>query len=144
MQIHTDVVGSAVAFGYGSSPSFTETMRIKGNGNLQVVGNVTAAKFLGDGSGLTIGNKLDTSGGTMTGALTINPGLLKVQANHNDTTPNIAAFFAQNLTQGIGIGYNRIAAVGNNADQDILLVPKGNGNVGIGTVNPSPSPDQGQ
>jgi hypothetical protein len=35
LQIHTDVSGSDIAFGYGTSGSFTENMRIKGNGVLQ-------------------------------------------------------------------------------------------------------------
>jgi hypothetical protein len=38
MQIHTDISGSDIAFGYGSSGSFTETMRMKGNKNL-ILGN---------------------------------------------------------------------------------------------------------
>ncbi len=32
MQIHSDVAGSDIAFGYGSSTAFVERMRIKGNG----------------------------------------------------------------------------------------------------------------
>ena len=49
LRIHTDVAGSDVAFGYGSSSSFTETMRIKGTGNLEVAGTVTARGLvLGD------------------------------------------------------------------------------------------------
>ena len=39
MQIHTDVAEADIAFGYGSSSSFTETMRIKGNGALSINGN---------------------------------------------------------------------------------------------------------
>jgi hypothetical protein len=35
LQIHTDGAGADIAFGYGSSSSFTEQMRIKGNGVLQ-------------------------------------------------------------------------------------------------------------
>jgi len=35
LQIHTDISASDIAFGYGSSASFFETMRIKGNGILQ-------------------------------------------------------------------------------------------------------------
>jgi len=35
LQIHTDISASDIAFGYGSSSSFFETMRIKGNGILQ-------------------------------------------------------------------------------------------------------------
>ncbi len=36
LQIHSDVVGSDVAFGYGSSASFTEVMRVKGSGNVGI------------------------------------------------------------------------------------------------------------
>jgi len=35
-QIHTDRSASDIAFGYGSSGSLTETMRIKGNGNVGI------------------------------------------------------------------------------------------------------------
>ncbi len=35
LQIHTDISAADIAFGYGSSSSFFETMRIKGNGILQ-------------------------------------------------------------------------------------------------------------
>ena len=36
LQIHSNDFLSDIAFGYGSSSSFTETMRIKGNGNLGI------------------------------------------------------------------------------------------------------------
>ncbi len=36
LQIHTDGSESNIAFGYGSSASFTERMRIKGNGNVGI------------------------------------------------------------------------------------------------------------
>ncbi len=36
LQIHSDLVGSDIAFGYGSSGSFTEGFRIKGNGNVGI------------------------------------------------------------------------------------------------------------
>ena len=53
MQIHTDVAAADIAFGYGSSSSFTETMRIKGNGALSINGNTgTAGQILqSNGSG---------------------------------------------------------------------------------------------
>ncbi|GKS69030.1 hypothetical protein W03_10340 [Nitrosomonas sp. PY1] len=65
--------------------------------------------------------------------LHIESGELRIKASHNETTADIAAFYANNLAQGIGIGYNRIQAIGNNKDQDILLEPKGTGSVSIGT-----------
>lgn len=40
LQLHTDIATADIAFGYGSSASFTETMRIKGNGNLLVTGDM--------------------------------------------------------------------------------------------------------
>ncbi|NUQ47853.1 MAG: tail fiber domain-containing protein, partial [Phycisphaerae bacterium] len=36
LQIHSDFSASDIAFGYGTSGSFTETMRIKGNGNVGI------------------------------------------------------------------------------------------------------------
>jgi trimeric autotransporter adhesin len=36
LQIHTDLTQSDIAFGYGSSASFTETMRVKGNGRVGI------------------------------------------------------------------------------------------------------------
>jgi hypothetical protein len=40
LQIHTDSSTSDVAFGHGSSAAMVETMRIKGNGNVQINGSV--------------------------------------------------------------------------------------------------------
>ncbi len=36
LQIHSDVASADIAFGYGTSISFTERMRIKGNGNVGI------------------------------------------------------------------------------------------------------------
>lgn len=60
---------------------------------------------------------------------------LYIKDADNAATSDIAQFFANNLTQGIGVGYNSIEAVGSNAAQDILLVPKGTGNIGIPSVS---------
>ncbi len=43
LQIHSDAAGADIAFGYGSSGAFTETMRIKGNGNAIIQGTLTVA-----------------------------------------------------------------------------------------------------
>ena len=63
LQIYSDVVSSDIAFGYGSSTSFSERMRIRGNGKVGI-GTSTATKQLevigpGDGTPVTlmIGNR---------------------------------------------------------------------------------------
>ena len=43
LQIHTDVAAADIAFGYGTSASFTENFRVKGNGALSVHGNTGAS-----------------------------------------------------------------------------------------------------
>ena len=52
LQIHTDVVGSDIGFGFGSSVAFTEKVRIKGNGNMGigVINPVAKLHILQDGN----------------------------------------------------------------------------------------------
>ena len=63
--------------------------------------------------------------------LQVEQGELRVRASHNQGDADIGTFYAQNLTQGIGIGYNQIAAIGSNKDQDIRLAPKGSGTLSV-------------
>ena len=68
---------------------------------------------------------------TPTAKLHVELGELRVRASHNQPTAEIGAFYAENLTQGIGIGQNQIAAIGSNDHQDIQLIPKGTGQLSI-------------
>jgi hypothetical protein len=68
LQIHSDVVGSDIAFGYGKSGTleskdFTETMRIKGNGNLSI-GSELYIRSRTDGTSSITQNAFTTSSAT--------------------------------------------------------------------------------
>lgn len=116
LQIHSDGVNSDIAFGFGSSNSFFERMRIKGNGRVGI--NVTPV------------NQLDIHQGYITreGA---HPSGLPLYVTGEMFPDSFGAEF-RNYTssEGIGIGYNTIYAAGSNSSQSIGLKAKGaTGNV---------------
>ncbi|NEO94721.1 MAG: hypothetical protein F6K56_32840, partial [Moorea sp. SIO3G5] len=84
-------------------------LSVSGNGNSYFAGSL--------GIGITEPHK----------KLHVERGELRVRASHHKADADIGTFYADNLTQGIGIGFNRIEAIGSNTDQDIYLIPKGNG-----------------
>lgn len=61
--------------------------------------------------------------------LHVEGGDMRVRGRDNGAEADIAQFYANNLSQGVGIGYDRVAAVGANTDQDLHLMPKGSGGV---------------
>jgi hypothetical protein len=74
LQIHSDVVTADIAFGYGSSAAMTETMRIKGTGNVGIGTNAPQAKLHVAGNLLAEGTVSATNAGnqfagTFTGTL---------------------------------------------------------------------------
>jgi hypothetical protein len=79
---------------------------------------------------------------------TTSPGeKLTVLSADNNSVTNIAAFYPNNLTQGIGIGYDEIRKLGTTANSNLFINAKGSGNlilensatgnVGIGTNAPN-------
>jgi hypothetical protein len=70
-----------------------------------------------------------------------------IKSADNISSTNIGAFYANNLTQGIGFGYDEIRKVGTNANDnlninakgsgDLLLLSSGTGKVGIHNTSPS-------
>ena len=95
MQLYTDAAMADIAFGYGNSTSFTENMRIKGNGNLQVKAdaiidvNGTNNGFASPGlrfgtasSGEAISSKR-TSGGNQNGLDFYTDGAPRISVNNS-------------------------------------------------------------
>ena len=100
-------------------------------GDLTVTGNLNSGNFSLEN--IAISGNLTANGSVGIGTtspekkLDIESGEVKVKASHNNTTADIAAFLANNETAGIGIGYNRIEAIGSNANGDLEMHPKGTG-----------------
>lgn len=123
LQIHTDGVGSDVAFGYGSSAAMTETMRVRGNGQV------------GIGTSTINGNaRLQVAGGS-------------IMPSAGDS-PAAGIYFPPDPGGGgLDTAYLRYyprsgeactleLGISNDADDHIALMP-GSGNVGVGTITPA-------
>lgn len=110
LQIHSDVVSSDVVFGYGSSASLTETMRIKGNGKVGIGTNSPAYKLdVADRIRIRTG-----SGGESAG----------LWLNKSDNTAAVS-FIGMYTDSYVGI-YSELGASWN------FLMNLTNGNIGIG------------
>ena len=114
LQIHSDSVGSDIGFGYGSSVAMTESMRIKGNGNVGIGTNNPTSK-------LTVNGGIRASGGA--------PGVGGINDN--------GYAFA-------GGGGDTDSGMFSSADGSLEFYTQGtekmrilSGNVGIGTTTPT-------
>ncbi len=109
LQIHTDSPGSDVSFGYGSSVSMTETMRISGSGNLTVRGfdsSITVGTSNGERGAVYLGNsshgiRRNYSAGNDVGLYTT-AGSVYLSANGAGNTKGLAVTPSGNV--GIGTG----------------------------------------
>jgi len=97
-------------------------------------------------SALNIG--ADVNGRVGIGSVSPTERLTIVDALNDKQYSGIFGVYANNLTQGVGIGYQGIKAIGSNTDQDLsfnaknagnitMQVSGATGNVGIGTLTPS-------
>lgn len=110
-QIHTIGASDDIAFGYGSSAALTETMRIKGNGN---VGIGTTSPIA----------KLDISGSN---SLFNGVAIRLFNANADNTNQWV-------LGTGGGAVAKDAFSIGDNSAYRMTILS--NGNIGIGTTSP--------
>ncbi len=124
-------------------------------------GGLISVDPINGGMGFTVTNASYAAGAivTMTNALSIKPNgnigigtiapgeKLTIVSSDNNSVTNIGAFYPNNLSQGIGIGYDEIRKIGTNPNGNLYINAKGSGNlilensatgyVGIGTANPA-------
>jgi hypothetical protein len=116
LQIHSAGSSDDIAFGYGSSAAFTERMRIKGNGNVGI-GNNNPNRPLSFPA--SIGEKiLLFPGGTGEVGIGVYNNEMRMHTDYNGAD--------------ITFGHSN----NSNVFTETMRI-KGNGNVGIGTNNPS-------
>lgn len=117
LQIHSDVAATDIAFGYGSSSSFTERMRIRGNGNVGI-GTISPTE------------KLMVSGGSVRVASISNPYVAIANVNGAGETINQAT-----LGVATSAGSGSSSAAANDAilksDSSKLILQSGTGAAAI-------------
>jgi hypothetical protein len=142
LQMHSGVITDDIAFGYGSSSSFNESMRIKGNGNVGI--GTSSPQAYGHGgnnkileiknSNISVNSQshLLLSTGAADGSM---GGI--TWAQHNVVTGQMAGFLGCVLDP-VNTG-SKLVFYTRNATANLLtekMTIDGNGNVGIG-LNPS-------
>ena len=143
LQIHTDTPGNDIAFGYGSSAAMTETMRIKGNGNLGIGTPVPGARLslVSPGSTEQVGSVLSTSLRTSVGTLGTTAGNELGLASFGFGSGNNSSLGIRGLRATAGSDWSSTAiGLGMDVDNSVRagasLWLHGNGNVGIGVTTP--------
>jgi len=119
LQIHADAVGSDIAFGYGNSAAMTETLRIKGSGNVGIGTTTPTGK-------LTVNGGVRARGGAP-GANGANDNGYSFSLNGGDTDGGMFSS-ADGQVEFYGNGTERMR-----------IMPSGN--VGINTTTPSATLD---
>jgi hypothetical protein len=110
------------------------TLRAAAAGAVGLAGSLTIDGSLGIGTG-TLLAKLDIQQAARSGTHPTAVKGLYVTGDFGDAGDGVE-FRHSNATSGIGIAHNTIYAAGTNANQNLNILPKGTGRVGIGTTNP--------
>lgn len=131
LQVHTDVTGADIAFGYGSSAALTETARITGAGQLQIPtvdvagglligGDVNlyraSANRLKTDDALTVNDTLSVTGKSiLSGIVSVGNGTAALPAIAGINDPNTGLRFGGTDTLGfVTGGSDRMTIVGGN------------------------------
>lgn len=135
LQIHSDVVGSDVAVGYGSSGAFTENVRFKGNGNVGMGSSAPAAKLSvittnSDGNVAAWGTGQATVGGDGTTA-----GALGFSYSTTNNAAYISALSPSVAWRDLGMRFSNAYFYYNGANEAMRI--NNAGNVSIGGVAPT-------
>jgi hypothetical protein len=124
LQIHSDVSTSDIIFGYGASATMTETMRIKGTGNVGI-GTTTR------------GDKLVVAG-TVQATRLYSDGMVRARGgSYGANSSNTGFSFDSNgdTDGGLFSGGDGILQFYTNGAEKLRIDPSGN--IGIGTTSPT-------
>lgn len=124
LQIYTPASAHDVAFGYGRSAAMTETMRVKGNGNVGIGTSAPAEKLV--------------VAGTAQADRLYSNGVVRARGgNYGANGTNTGFSFDGNGDSDGGMfsGGDGILQLYTNSTERLRLT--GNGNMGLGTTNPS-------
>ena len=154
LQIHSDTSGADIAFGYGASASFTETVRFKGSGNvgigtadapcrLTVRGGDTWTQIPGEYSTVSAGDlaiySINVQGGSV-GDWVVIPGQHKRQVTGVNRGPSgvIRATGPGWPSYGGPLYIARPADIfkAEDSNGNLRFLINGEGNVGVGTPSP--------
>jgi len=133
LQIHADIVDSDIAFGYGSSAAFTETMRIRGNGNVGINTNSADAK-------LHIVKGGPSGGGYNANSSVIiesdQHSFVQFSNNNNEECGFLSGTEATSIRSGIIFSADSSIQMRTGGNLTRMVIDK-NGNTAIGSFSPS-------
>jgi len=142
LQIFTGGAASAIVFGHGNSSSFTELMRINGNGNVGIGTTSPASKLELRGNGIITTGPLSTTADLPASTLILGPrpdynGISNLRFHVNDTSRAAIELNNEPVYAGGLLGFLMYNNGYPSSEPKYQMVIKRNGNVGIGTTSPS-------